>query len=221
MTGRPLTVRVLGEVKREHVEERAPIRIEPPVTEIPKSKRVEKEKQKPLFEDLPDSPLPPLQLLDEPDGVVVGFDLTLTYARLCRAAWWIQQGKLFVATNPDRICPTDQPTVLVDCGSICASLTHATGKQPAAVLGKPDPSMLGGILERHGLQPGQIAMVGDRIYTDMMMAHRAGALGVLVLSGEATAPEAAMADPPPHLTVPSLAEFGAALVQTHRPSSFA
>jgi len=159
--------------------------------------------------------------LDEPDGVVVGFDLTLTYARLCRAAWWIQQGKLFVATNPDRICPTDQPTVLVDCGSICASLTHATGKQPAAVLGKPDPSMLGGILERHGLQPGQIAMVGDRIYTDMMMAHRAGALGVLVLSGEATATEAAMADPPPHLTVPSLAEFGAALVQTHRPSSFA
>ena len=60
----------LVEVKREHFEERAPIRIEPPVTEIPKSKRVEKEKQKPLFEDLPDSPLPPLQLLDEPDLVV-------------------------------------------------------------------------------------------------------------------------------------------------------
>jgi S-DNA-T family DNA segregation ATPase FtsK/SpoIIIE len=60
----------LVEVKREHFEERAPIRIEPPVTEIPKSKRVEKEKQKPLFEDLPDSPLPPLQLLDEPDGAV-------------------------------------------------------------------------------------------------------------------------------------------------------
>ncbi len=157
---------------------------------------------------------------DEPDAVVVGFDLTLTYARLCRAAWWIQQGKLFVATNPDRICPTDQPTVLVDCGSICAALTHATGKQPAAVLGKPDPSMLGGILERHGLQPGQIAMVGDRIYTDMLMAHRAGALGVLVLSGEATAADAAQAAPPPHLTVPSLAEFGAALVQAHRPPSF-
>ncbi len=60
----------LVEVQREHFEERAPIRIEPPVTEIPKSKRVEKEKQKPLFEDLPDSPLPPLQLLDEPDSVV-------------------------------------------------------------------------------------------------------------------------------------------------------
>ena len=82
-------------------------------------------------------------------------------------------------------------------------------------------AVLDAVVQRAGLQPGQIAMVGDRIYTDMMMAHRAGALGVLVLSGEATATEAAMADPPPHLTVPSLAEFGAALVQTHRPSSFA
>jgi len=56
------------EVTRERldVEEREPIRIEPPVMDIPKSKRVAKERQKPLFEDLPDSPLPPLQLLDEP-----------------------------------------------------------------------------------------------------------------------------------------------------------
>src|SRR5437762_1454544 len=55
----------------------------------------------------PDSPA------NEPDAVVVGFDTTLTYPRLCRAAWWIAQGKPYFATNPDRICPTDQPTVLV------------------------------------------------------------------------------------------------------------
>lgn len=57
-----------------------------------------------------------------PDAVVVGFDSTLTYPRLCRAAWWIKQGKPYFATNPDRVCPTDQPTVLVDCGAICAAL---------------------------------------------------------------------------------------------------
>lgn len=146
--------------------------------------------------------------LDPPDAVVVGFDLTLTYARACRAAWWIQQGKSFVATNPDWVCPTDLPTVLVDCGSICAMLEKAAGRPPDIVLGKPDPTMLSGILARHGLQPHQIAMVGDRIYTDMAMAHRAGALGVLVLTGEATARDAEQANPPPHLVVPSLAEFG-------------
>lgn len=148
---------------------------------------------------------------DVPDAVVVGFDLTLTYARVCRASWWIQQGKPFLATNPDRVCPTDQPTVLVDCGSICAMITTATGRAPDVVLGKPDPTMLSGILARHHLRPSQIAMVGDRIYTDILMAHRAQAFGVLVLTGEATAHDAAQAEQPPHLVVPSLEEFGALL----------
>lgn len=151
---------------------------------------------------------------DEPDAVVIGFDLTLAYARLCRAAWWIQQGKLFVATNPDRVCPTDLPTVLVDCGAICALLEKATGRGPDIVLGKPDPAMLSGILERHGLRPAQIAMVGDRIYTDILMAHRAEAFGVLVLTGEATRHDAEQANPRPHLVVPSLAELGELLAAT-------
>ena len=54
------------EVERKRFEEHEPIRIEAPRIDIPKSDRVNKEKQKPLFEDLPDSPLPPLHLLDEP-----------------------------------------------------------------------------------------------------------------------------------------------------------
>ncbi|MBI2516202.1 MAG: HAD-IIA family hydrolase [Opitutae bacterium] len=152
---------------------------------------------------------------DVPDAVVVGFDLTLTYARACRAAWWIQQGKPYLATNPDRVCPTDQPTVLVDCGSICAMLEKATGRAPDIVLGKPDPEMLNDILERHRLQPAQIAMVGDRLYTDVAMARRAGAFGVLVLTGEATAADAAASDIQPDLVVPSLAEFGALLAAAH------
>ena len=146
-----------------------------------------------------------------PDAVVVGFDSTLTYPRLCRAAWWIKQGKPYFATNPDRVCPTDQPTVLVDCGSICASLEAATGRAPSAVMGKPDPGMIRGILHRHSLAPENLAMVGDRLYTDIVMAHHAGALGVLVLTGEATAVEAAKFSPAPDLIVADLAELGAHL----------
>jgi S-DNA-T family DNA segregation ATPase FtsK/SpoIIIE len=56
----------LVEVERKRFEEHEPIRIESSRIVIPKSDRVIKEKQKPLFEDLPDSPLPPLHLLDEP-----------------------------------------------------------------------------------------------------------------------------------------------------------
>ena len=59
---------------------------------------------------------------DVPDAVVAAFDMTLEYSRLCRAAWWAKQGLPYIATNPDRVCPTDLPTVLVDCGSICAAI---------------------------------------------------------------------------------------------------
>lgn len=151
---------------------------------------------------------------EAPDAVVVGFDLTLTYARLCRAAWWIRQGKPYFATNPDRVCPTDQPTVLVDCGAICACLEQAAGRVPDRVFGKPDPTMLSGIMERHALRAREVAMVGDRIYTDILMAHRAGALGVLVLTGEATAADAEHSTERPDLIVPSIAELGELLAQS-------
>ncbi len=155
---------------------------------------------------------------DEPDAVLVGFDTTLTYARLCRAAWWIARGKPFIATHPDRICPTDQPTVLVDCGAICAALREATGRAPDAVLGKPDPCMVRGILRRHGLQPHQLAVVGDRLYTDIVMARAAGALAVLVLTGETTADAASRAVPAPDLVVRGLAELGKRLRAIYRTS---
>jgi NagD protein len=151
----------------------------------------------------------------EPDAVVVGFDTALTYQRLCRAAYWIKRGKPFIATHPDRVCPTDEPTVLVDCGSVCAALEKAAGRAPDKVLGKPDPCMLRGILHRHSLTADELAMVGDRLYTDMAMAHRAGALGVLVLTGETTAEEAARHKPAPDLVVSGLDEFGERLREAH------
>lgn len=123
---------------------------------------------------------------DKPDGVVVGFDMSLIYARLCRAAWWVQNGLPYIATNPDYVCPSDQPLVLVDCGAICHCIERAVGRKPDIVIGKPDSRMLEGILCRHRLETNEIAMVGDRLYTDIQLAKNANALGVLVLTGEAT-----------------------------------
>lgn len=153
---------------------------------------------------------------DIPDVIIAAFDMTLTYSRLCRAAWWISQGIPYIATNPDRVCPTNEKTVLVDCGSICQCLEHATGRRPDITLGKPDPNMLIGILQQKHLQPEQIAMVGDRIYTDIKMAQNAHAFGVLVLSGETTAEAAAAAPEPPDLTVANIEELGNLLEQSRK-----
>jgi len=153
---------------------------------------------------------------DKPDVVIVGFDKTLTYSRLCRAAWWISKEIFYVATNPDKVCPTDKPVVLVDCGSICSCLEQATGRTPDVVIGKPDPRMLNGIIERHHLEPYQIAMIGDRIYTDLKMAHEAKTLGVLVLTGETIYDVRKHFKIKPDIIVDDLEEFGKMLMESQK-----
>ncbi len=145
----------------------------------------------------------------DPEVVVVGFDLQLDYERLCRTAYLIKQGLPYLATHPDRVCPTNLPTMLPDCGAICALLESATGRQPDAIAGKPNPSMLGFTIEKHGLEPHEIVVVGDRIYTDITLAKAAGARSVLTLTGEATM-ESLVEIPPaayPDVVINSLSEL--------------
>ena len=105
--------------------------------------------------------------------------------------------------------------VLVDCGSICAGLEHAAGRKPDKTLGKPDPGMLTGILKKYHLGSHQVAVAGDRVYTDIAMAHDAGVMGVLVLSGETTQASAPRSRPKPHIIARSLEEFGQILKEAY------
>jgi NagD protein len=146
---------------------------------------------------------------DEPNAVIVGFDTALTYDGLAQTAYWISKGLPYVATHPDRVCPTDRPIVLPDCGAICALLETATGRKPDAVPGKPNPEMLESVFAQHGVAANEVALVGDRLYTDMRMARDAGAVAVLTLTGETkrsdieTCPEAQR----PDLVVSDLGEL--------------
>lgn len=152
---------------------------------------------------------------DRPDALIVAFDTTLQYDRLCHAAWLAQQGLPYIATNPDRVCPTDQPTVLVDCGSLTTCIEYATGRKPDLVIGKPNPDMLSGIMYRYNLQPDEVAMCGDRIYTDVATAQNAGGMGVLVLSGETTKETALSNDPMPDITCRDISVLGDLLEASH------
>ncbi len=153
---------------------------------------------------------------DVPDALIVGFDTSLVYSRLCRASWWASQKLPYIATNPDWVCPTDQPVILVDCGAICACIEGATKRLPDMVVGKPDPRMLDGILHRYQLEPSEIAMVGDRLYTDVKMALNAKAFGVLVLSGEATMEDVAYSDVKADVIADNVQKFGELLIGAQR-----
>jgi NagD protein len=62
-------------------------------------------------------------------------------------------------------------------------LAASTGKRPL-IIGKPSKLTVDYILKRFNLKKSELAMVGDRLYTDLQMANNAGITGVLVLSGE-------------------------------------
>jgi NagD protein len=154
---------------------------------------------------------------EHPEAVIVGFDNALTYERLAHTAYWIAQGLPYVATHPDRVCPTDRPIVLPDCGAICALLESATGRRPDAIPGKPNPAMLQSIFAQHGLSPREVAVIGDRLYTDIRMARDAGAVAVLTLTGETKQADvdAAVESSRPDIVVANLDEF-ARLLQEAR-----
>ena len=127
---------------------------------------------------------------DTVDVVVQGFDTELVYEKLDRACHFLRRGAKFIAANPDWVCPMPADEVLPDCGSICALLTASSGVKPEYI-GKPNRNMIDVISAMTGIPNEKICAVGDRLYTDIAVAQNAGAVSVLVLSGET---DQAMAD---------------------------
>lgn len=144
-----------------------------------------------------------------PEAVVLAFDTTLTYAKLERACRFLAEGCPYYATNPDRVCPTEQGFI-PDCGAMAALIEAATGRAPRYI-GKPYPEMVEMGLQKLGARKATTAIVGDRLYTDMEMAYRAGITSVLVLSGEATAEDAGAAHRKPDYVFAGLGALHARL----------
>jgi NagD protein len=119
------------------------------------------------------------------DVVVVSWDRTFDYPKLVAAFRAIRAGARLVATNPDPFCPMPHGD-LPDCAAMLASVEASTGVTAEAIVGKPSPHMAATLLERIALPPADTILVGDRLSTDVRMAHEAGMASALVLSGATT-----------------------------------
>ena len=124
------------------------------------------------------------RLEDGIDILLCGFDRELTFQKLEDACILLNRGVLWLATNPDWVCPTWYGSV-PDCGSVCEMLHRATGREPEFI-GKPQPAMVQLALEGTGYPPEAAVLLGDRLYTDIACAVNAGIDSVFVLSGEGT-----------------------------------
>ena len=118
------------------------------------------------------------------DIVVVSFDTTMTYEKVENACTQIMNGAEFLSTHPDINCPTEDGFI-PDSGAICAMVALSTGKQPR-YFGKPYAETIEMVEEMTGLKRDSIAMVGDRLYTDIALGKKNGFTAVMVLSGEGT-----------------------------------
>ncbi len=140
---------------------------------------------------------------DDPTIVVVTFDKTLTYEKLKKATQFVSKGALFVVTNPDLNCPSDEGP-LPDAGAIASLIRKASGVYPNITFGKPEPKLLEMIMRHYNITPSETCMVGDRLYTDILAGIQAGTWTVLVLTGEATKEQAEKSPIKPHVIVPDI-----------------
>jgi 4-nitrophenyl phosphatase len=120
---------------------------------------------------------------EAPDLVVLGFDTTLTYNRLWRLCDLVRAGLPYIATHADFNCPTEAG-YMPDVGSMIALVRASTGREPDLVVGKPNRMIVEAAAEKMGLPTQTLAMIGDRLYTDIALGQTSGIPTVLVLSGE-------------------------------------
>lgn len=118
------------------------------------------------------------------DGVLAGFSTELVYQELRDACLFLETRDIpFIATNGDYRCPIENGLYIPDCGGMIEWIRLATNKK-ARVMGKPDPEVIYTLARMFNVDLKDVVVVGDRIYTDILVGVNAGIISVMVLSGE-------------------------------------
>nr|XP_056703011.1 chronophin [Euleptes europaea] len=149
-------------------------------------------------------------------AVLVGYDDQFTFSKLSEACAYLRDPQcLLVATDPDPWHPLSDGQRTPGTGSLTAAVETASGRK-AMVVGKPNTYMFECIVERFGVDPSRMLMVGDRLETDILFGKNCGLDTVLTLTGVSRLEEAqaymasdspAAKDLVPHYYVDSIADL--------------
>lgn len=126
----------------------------------------------------------------KPNYVVLAYDLTFTFDKLDKASRLVRNGTPFIATHEDNnwmIAPNDHRP---DVGALAAAITASTKIKPKFI-GKPNIETVNSFLRRLGVTKDKVAIIGDRLNTDIRMGQENDILTFLVLSGKTKANELA------------------------------
>ena len=149
--------------------------------------------------------------------VVVGYTPHATYEDFAMGALLVHRGVRFVGTNPDPSFPSELGPV-PGAGALIAVISTTTGVQPL-LIGKPGPILFQEAIKRLGAEPAGVAMVGDRLSTDIAGAKAAGLRAILVLTGISSRDDAAASPDKPDFIFDDITALAAFLegqsVPTH------
>lgn len=150
-----------------------------------------------------------------PDVVVLGFDTSLTYDKLWNLCDFARAGLPFIATHPDINCPTETG-FMPDIGAMLALVKSSTGREPDIIVGKPNRMIAEAAAKKLNLPLQNLAMIGDRLYTDIALGHTSGITSILVLSGETKREDIPASPFQPDYTFANLGEIARFLKQLYR-----
>ncbi|KAL1916073.1 uncharacterized protein VTP21DRAFT_6077 [Calcarisporiella thermophila] len=145
-------------------------------------------------------------------AVLCGFDLHINYKKYAKAFTYIRSNPecYFLLTNNDTTYPANG-TIFPGTGSIVSPLITSLNRQPDAVLGKPNQSMMDCIKAKYDIDPQTTCMVGDRIDTDIQFGINGGLSTLLVLSGVTTQSELEHSEILPNYYINSLGDLSIAI----------
>jgi len=128
---------------------------------------------------------PEIMITNDPklcEAVVLAYDTEINYEKMKRASLLLNNTNIdYIATHEDNVCPTEYGPI-PDIGSFISLFETSTNRTPDIILGKPNQVLLESILTKY--KKDEIVIVGDRLYTDKVLAENAGIDFTLVLSGE-------------------------------------
>ncbi len=148
---------------------------------------------------------------EDPDIVVLGFDTTLTYEKINKAANFIAAGKEYIATHPDNNCPL-KDGFMPDTGSMIAMFERSTGRTPDLIMGKPYAYTVDYVTNRIGCKREEVAFVGDRLETDIAIGVKNGLKACLVFTGVTTPEMYEKSDIKATAAFANIGELGRALI---------
>ena len=141
------------------------------------------------------------------DAVVCAFTTELVYQELKDASLYLQTRDIpFIATNGDYRCPIEDGLYIPDCGGMCEWLRLVTGKS-AQVMGKPNPELIHFLAQKFNVKKEELMVVGDRLYTDILVGINAGVDSLCVLSGESSQKDVDAYPHKPTFILPSIKEL--------------